>query len=54
MTEDFQLIKRKEFINAENNINADKKEVRKETIRRKKIVRRKSRHFRTAEYNRRQ
>ena len=53
MAEDFQLIKRKEFINAENNINADKKEAEKKRLEEKADRKRRSRAL-AAEYNRRQ
>ena len=53
MSEDFQLIKRKEFINAENNINADKKEAEKKRLEEKADRKRRSRAL-AAEYNRRQ
>ena len=53
MAEDFQLIKRKEFINAENNINADKKEAEKKRLEEKADRKKRSRAL-AAEYNRRQ
>ena len=53
MAEDFQLIKRKEFINAENNINADKKEAEKKRLEEKADRKARSRAL-AAEYNRRQ
>ena len=53
MAEDFQLIKRKEFINAENNNNADKKEAEKKRLEEKADRKRRSRAL-AAEYNRRQ
>ena len=53
MAEDFQLIKRKEFINAENNINADKKEAEKKRVEEKADRKRRSRAL-ADEYNRRQ
>ena len=53
MAEDFQLIKRKEFINAENNINADKKEAEKKRLE-EKADRKRRRRALAAEYNRRQ
>ena len=52
MAEDFQLIKRKEFINAENNINADK-EAEKKRLEEKADRKARSRAL-AAEYNRRQ
>ena len=52
MSEDFQLIKRKEFINAENNINADR-ETEKKRLEEKADRKRRSRAL-AAEYNRRQ
>jgi len=52
MSEDFQLIKRKEFINAENNINADR-EAEKKRLEEKADRKRRSRAL-AAEYNRRQ
>ena len=52
MAEDFQLIKRKEFINAENNINADR-ETEKKRLEEKADRKRRSRAL-AAEYNRRQ
>ena len=52
MAEDFQLIKRKEFINAENNINADR-EAEKKRLEEKADRKRRSRAL-AAEYNRRQ
>ena len=52
MSEDFQLIKRKEFINAENNINADR-ESEKKRLEEKADRKRRSRAL-AAEYNRRQ
>ena len=52
MAEDFQLIKRKEFINAENNINADR-ESEKKRLEEKADRKRRSRAL-AAEYNRRQ
>ena len=52
MSEDFQLIKRKEFINAENNINADR-EAEKKRLEEKADRKARSRAL-AAEYNRRQ
>ena len=52
MAEDFQLIKRKEFINAENNINADR-EAEKKRLEEKADRKARSRAL-AAEYNRRQ
>ena len=52
MSEDFQLIKRKEFINAENNINAER-EAEKKRLEEKADRKRRSRAL-AAEYNRRQ